>query len=146
MLVTGGPQTTIEPSIQTIAPWLSVTEGARAVEFYTAALGAVETYRLEGGAGKVAVAQLTVGGAPFWVQEDVESEPPMSRGSPIRMIVTVDDPDALFRRAVEAGATPVADVHEEHGWRTGSVVDPFGHDWEFSRPTGMEDQSGANRR
>jgi PhnB protein len=50
------------------------------------------------------------------------------------MIVTVDDPDALFARAVTAGATVVSPVHEEHGWRTGRVTDPFGHDWEMSKP------------
>jgi PhnB protein len=50
------------------------------------------------------------------------------------MIVTVDDPDAHFARAVTAGATEVAPVADEYGWRTGRVTDPFGYDWEFSRP------------
>jgi PhnB protein len=50
------------------------------------------------------------------------------------MIVSVDDPDAAFARAVAAGANVVADVHDEHGWRTGRITDPFGHDWELSRP------------
>ena len=46
----------------------------------------------------------------------------------------MSDPDAWFGRAVAAGATPIADVHDEHGWRTGRVTDPFWHDGEFSRP------------
>jgi PhnB protein len=49
------------------------------------------------------------------------------------MILSVGDPDALFERAVGAGAAAVAPVHDEHGWRTGRLTDPFGHDWEVSR-------------
>jgi PhnB protein len=49
------------------------------------------------------------------------------------MIVAVDDPEAWFGRATSAGMSAVAEVHEEHGWRTGRVLDRFGHDWEFGR-------------
>ena len=49
------------------------------------------------------------------------------------MVLSVEDPDAMFDRSVEAGAVIVAGVHEEHGWRTGRITDPFGHDWEISR-------------
>jgi uncharacterized glyoxalase superfamily protein PhnB len=45
----------------------------------------------------------------------------------------VEDPDALFERAVGAGAAAMAPVHDEHGWRTGRLTDPFGHDWEVSK-------------
>jgi PhnB protein len=51
------------------------------------------------------------------------------------MVMVVDDPDAIFARAVKAGATqvwPVAD--QEYGWRVGRVVDPFGHHWEIGKP------------
>ena len=49
------------------------------------------------------------------------------------MILSMEDPDLVFDRAVAAGATVVAQVHEEHGWRSGRITDPFGHDWEVSR-------------
>ena len=49
------------------------------------------------------------------------------------MILSVEDPGPVFDRAVVAGATVVAQVHEEHGWRPGRITDPFGHDWEVSR-------------
>jgi len=118
----------------TIAPWLTVGDGAKAMAFYKEALGAAEVYRLDGDDGGVAVAQLKIGDAAFWIQEDVESSlASIGRGS-VRMILTVGDPDALFNRAIAAGSTQVARVHDEHGWRTGRVTDPFGHDWEFSRP------------
>jgi PhnB protein len=124
-----------DPAIETsIAPWLAVADGARAVAFYRDALGAEERYRLDGEGGTVSVAQLQVGGATFWVQEDPEGAPESGGSRPIRIILTVDDPDGTYERAVAAGATPVAPVGEAHGWRTGRVTDPFGHDWELSKP------------
>jgi PhnB protein len=136
---TGRTATMTDSLIETtIAPWLAVSDGTSAVDFYREALGAVVTYSLDGDAGTVVVAQLTINGAPFWVQEDDASGPALGGSRTIRMILTVNDPDALFERAVAAGATLVASVHEEHGWRTGRVTDPFGHDWEFSKPLASE--------
>ena len=122
------------PVDTSIAPWLAVSDGARAVDYYQRALGAVDVYRLDGDEGKVIVAQLKVDGAAFWVQEDGEANPESGGVASVRMILTANDPDALFARAVAAGATQVAPVHEEHGWRSGRVCDPFGHDWEFAKP------------
>lgn len=119
-----------------VAPWLAVGDADRAVEYYKTAFGAVETYRLAGPDGRIAVAQLQLGGAALWVQDDPDASALPRAARPIRLILTVDDPDALFERAIAAGATQVAPVHEEHGWRTGRVADPFGHDWEFSRRSG----------
>ena len=117
----------------TIAPWLAVRDAQEAVDFYAAAFGALEEYRLEGDDGRVAVARLSVGGAPFWVQDDPDASPVAPGVGSVRMIVSVEDPFAAFERAIAAGATVVAPVHDEHGWRTGRLTDPFGHDWELSR-------------
>ena len=115
-----------------IAPWLAVGDAQQAVDYYKAAFGAVELYRLPAEDGSLAVAQLSVGGAVFWVQADSSARPEHSGGS-VRMILSVDNPDAVFEQAVEAGALVVAPVHEAYGWRTGRVTDPFGHDWEMSK-------------
>jgi PhnB protein len=116
-----------------IAPWLSVADGHAAVGFYRAAFGAAELERLED-AGRVVVARLAIGGADFWVQEDPEGDPhALGDRSPVRMILTVDDPDAMLARAVAAGARQVAPVHEDHGWRVGRLADPSGHHWEVGR-------------
>jgi PhnB protein len=121
---------TTSPSI---APWLAVRDAQKAVEYYKAAFGAVELYRLPADDGSLAVAQLSVGGAVFWVQNDSNASP-VGRGTgSVRMILSVDDPDAVFKQAVAAGAAVVAPIHEEYGWRTGRVTDPFGHDWEMSK-------------
>jgi PhnB protein len=116
-----------------IAPWLAVRDAQKAVDYYKAAFGAVELYRLPADDGSLAVAQLSVGGAVFWVQSDSNASPAEAGSASVRMILSVDDPDVLFERAVGAGATVVAPIHEDYGWRTGRVTDPFGHDWEVSK-------------
>jgi PhnB protein len=119
-----------------IAPWLSVKDSLQAVQFYKAAFGAIEAYRLDIPDGTV-VAQLTIDGAAFWVSEgspdNGKSNSP-SAAAAIRMILTVSDPDTLFARVIEAGASQVYPVGEEHGWRLGRLVDPFGHHWEIGYP------------
>lgn len=120
-------------AIPNIAPWLAVSDAKKAVDFYTAAFGAVESYRLDGEDGTIAVAQLSIGDAAFWVQHTIDTSPGARGEPPVRLILSVDDPDAVFAQAVAAGATVVASIHEEYGWRTGRVTDPFGHDWEMSK-------------
>ncbi|TME54316.1 MAG: VOC family protein [Chloroflexi bacterium] len=116
-----------------LAPWLAVRDAQRATDFYKAAFGAVEVYRLDGDEGTVAVAQLSIEGAVFWIQDDVDAGPERRGRGLVRMILSVDDPDTIFDRAVAAGAAVVAPMHEAYGWRTGRVTDPFGHDWEMSK-------------
>ena len=123
------------PLFAHIAPWLSVPDGTEAVHYYRRAFGAVETERLEDEPGRIAVAQLAIDGARFWVQQDPDSSPGTLGGkSPVRMILTVDDPDAMFARALAAGATEISPVSEGHGWRIGRIADPFGHHWEIGKP------------
>lgn len=121
----------------TIAPWLSVRESAKAVEFYKAAFGATEAYRMEDPGGGV-VAKLSVVGAEFWLSDESPEHgnfsPKSLGGGSVRMILTVANPDAVFAQAVNVGATEVFPVGEEYGWRLGRVIDPYGHHWEIGRP------------
>ena len=136
----------------TLAPWLTVADGTRAFEFYTAAFAAVETYRLEAPDGAL-ILRFSVGAAEFWVsggpkgseapaKPATDSEPPTSNaaaplgGDTIRMILTVPDPDTFFARALKAGAIEVFPVGEGHGWRLGRLIDPFGLHWEIGHPLG----------
>ena len=120
-----------------IAPILSVRNGARAIQFYKAALGAEELFRVDDGGGHV-VAQLSVDGAQFWLADESPQHfnfsPETLGGGSVRMILIVEDPDAAFQRAVAAGAKEVWPVSNQHGWRLGRVVDPFGHHWEIGKP------------
>jgi len=122
-----------EPRKTSIAPWLSVRRGPEAVRYYKAAFGAVELHRVENDEGEI-VAHLSIEGAEFWVSDDPDSSPETLGGGSVRMILIVEDPDSVFEQAVRAGATLVADMYEDHGWRIGRVADPFGHHWEVGRP------------
>ena len=122
-----------EPLKTSIAPWLSVRRGVEAVDYYKAAFGAAELHHVENEAGEI-VAQLSIGGADFWVSDDPNSSPEVLGGGSVRMILTVEDPDSVFEQAITAGGTVVAAVYEGHGWRVGRLADPFGHHWEIGRP------------
>ena len=118
-----------------IAPWLTVRDGRQALRFYQEAFGAVVVYRLEDPDAGV-VARLSVEGAEFWVSDgqlDGSRQESLGGGS-VRMILTVGDPDTVFARALAAGASEVFPVGEEHGWRLGRLVDPFGLHWEIGHP------------
>lgn len=126
-----------------LSPMLSVRHGAKAVEFYKAAFGAGELFRIEAPDGAV-VAQLSVGEAEFWVADESPEHKNFSPeslgaefrgGATVRMVMVVADPDAVFARAVKAGATAMSPVEDkEYGWRVGRIVDPFGHHWEIGKP------------
>ncbi len=115
---------------------LSVRNWVQALDFYKAAFGAMELYRVEGGG----VAQLAVDGAEFWVAEEspphLNFSPESLGGCSVRVLLQVEDPAAMCARAVAAGATQVVPVADEYGWRLGRIVDPFGHHWEIGRPLG----------
>jgi PhnB protein len=121
-----------------IQPELWIERAGVAVEFYERAFGASVLHRV--GEGDDIVAQLSVDGATFWV---ASADPGSGRLSPLaaggatgRTLLVVDDPDAVFARAVSAGATASAAVADEHGWRVGRLIDPFGHEWEIGKPLG----------
>lgn len=93
--------------------------GAAAVSFYEAAFGARVLHLV--GEGEDIVAQLAVDGAAFWVAAPGQSPkrfvPRVIEGATARLVLVVDDPDALFARAVEAGAEAKSAIDDEHGWR-----------------------------
>jgi PhnB protein len=118
---------------------LSVRRGRAAIEFYRAAFGAKEDYRVGGtDVHEAVVAQLSVGGATFWVADESPEHqnfsPETLGGGTTRMLLVVEDPAAMVQRAVAAGAREVRPVREEHRWLLGRIEDPFGHHWEIGRP------------
>jgi PhnB protein len=122
----------------TLAPMLSVRNGARAVDFYQAAFGASVLSRFDDDSGAV-VAHLSVAGAEFWLAdgspEHLNFSPESLGGCSVRLVLTVANPDAVFDRAVAAGAAVVWPVDDKsYGWRVGRIVDPFGHHWEIGKP------------
>jgi PhnB protein len=122
-----------------IVPELSVRRGQEAIEFYKEAFGAKVDYQVGGTPNNPdVVAQLSVGEATFWVSDEAPDSanfsPESLGGGTVRVLLIVQDPDAVVKQAVAAGASEVYPVGEEHGWRLGRIADPFGHHWEIGKP------------
>jgi PhnB protein len=117
-----------------VTPYLIVNGAARAIEFYKQAFGAEETFRMEAPGGRVGHAEIKIGDSHVMLADEHPEMgargPGAFGGSPISLVLYVEDVDAVVKRAVEAGAKltrPVAD--QFYGDRTGGVKDPFGHAW-----------------
>ena len=117
-----------------VTPSLVVRDAARAIEFYARAFGAEEVERMTGPDGTVMHAEIRIGDSIVMLGEESEqwgSRSPLStNGNPGSLHIYVDDADAAFARALEAGATvkyPLEDAF--WGDRYGKVTDPFGHEW-----------------
>jgi PhnB protein len=120
-----------------IAPMLSVRNGLKALEFYKAAFGATELFKVESETREI-VARLSVEGAEFWIADEspqhLNFSPESLGGGTVRMVMIVPDPDTAFARAIAAGGKVVWPVDNQYGWRLGRMVDPFGHHWEIGKP------------
>lgn len=132
------PPSTEKKTETAIAPLLNVRRGAEAIDFYIRAFGATTLNRIDAEDGSV-VAQLAIGNARFWLADESPTHqnfsPETLGGSSFRMALIVDDPHAVFDRAVAAGASSICPVRDEsYGWRIGRIVDPFGHHWEIGKP------------
>ncbi len=119
----------------TVAPYLITPDPAAAIAFYVTAFGAREIFR-QTRDGKVGHAEIVVGDSPIMLAPEFEfggvvaRSPVALNGSSAHVFLYVPDVDALFARALKAGAREVMAVADQpHGDRMGGVVDPFGHVW-----------------
>jgi PhnB protein len=121
-----------------IQPELWIERARAAVDFYVTAFGARVVHLV--GDGDDIVAQLCIDDACFWVGAAnavmKRLSPTQIDGATGRTLLLVDDPEDLVARAVAAGAIETSPVSDEHGWRIGRIVDPFGHEWEIGKPLG----------
>ena len=132
--------TTTAPTIAAtvLVPYITVTGGVRALDWYAEAFGAVEVLRVVGDDGRIGHAEITIGTARIMLSDeypeiDVRS-PQTLGGSATALHLTVPDIDGLFARAVAAGATSLSEPGDQvHGNRQGTLLDPFGHRWMLSQ-------------
>ena len=129
------------PGYHSVTPYLVVRGAAQALDFYARAFGAVEVLRLPMG-GLIGHAEIRIGDSIVMLADEMEgyAGPQTIGGSPVSLMIYTKDVDAMFDRAVAAGATvrrPVAD--QFYGDRTGVLVDPYDHVWSIA--THIEDVS-----
>ena len=134
----------IPDGYHSVTPYLIVDDGARALDFYKRAFGAKELMRMPAPGGKVGHAEIKIGDSVIMLADEAPEMDARSAkhygGSPVSLMVYVEDVDKLFPQAVGAGAKEVRPVTDQfYGDRSGTVKDPFGHSWHLS--THKEDVS-----
>lgn len=125
-----------------VMPYLCVDGAARAIEFYTQVLDAKERMRMDGPDGKVGHAELEIGDSVLMLSDAMPDmgvrSPRALGGTPVTVVVYLEDVDDVFARAIAAGATEVSPVVDQfYGDRSGQFEDPFGHRWNIA--THVED-------
>ncbi len=122
-----------------VTPYLTASDAVAALDWYIEAFGAVEEFRVVGDDGRLGHAEFTIGTAQFMLSDEYPEigvrSPTTIGGTATTLHLTVADVDALFARAVAAGATPQSEPADQpHGSRHGTLVDPSGHRWMLSQP------------
>lgn len=121
-------------AIHEVFAYLRLKDAAKAIEYYQRAFGATEKYRLCEPGGRIGHAELDFGGTTVMLSDEFpefDIHGPQSVGrTTVSIHLHVDDADAVLRRAVEAGGTIVRPAADQfYGERSGTVRDPFGHEW-----------------
>src|SRR6266446_525700 len=134
----------IPDGYHTATPYLIIRGAAEAIEFYKKAFGATELFRFPTPDGKIGHAEIKIGDSPIMLADeypDMGYKGPQSLGgSPVSIMIYVEDVDSVFNQAVVAGATVKEALQDKfYGDRLGTLVDPFGHRWHVS--THKEDVS-----
>lgn len=126
----------------TATPYLIVNDGAKALDYYKSAFGATEIMRMAEPSGKIGHAEIKIGDSPIMLADEFPDmgavSPKTLGGSPVSLMIYVDDVDAVVKKAVAAGGELTREIENKfYGDRSGSLTDPFGHQWHVS--THIED-------
>jgi PhnB protein len=127
-----------------LVPSLAVSDAAAAIDFYCHVFGAVERVRMPAPGGRIGHAELQFGDSLLMLADEFPAvghlSPESVGGTPVTLSLYVEDVDAVFQRALDAGAKPVRPVQDQfYGDRSGGFLDPFGHRWYVA--THIEDVS-----
>jgi PhnB protein len=134
----------IPKGYHTVTPYMIIDGAAAAIEFYKQAFGATELFRMDGPEGKVGHAEIMVGDSHIMLADEHPAMnalgPKTIGGAAIKLMIYIEDVDAVVDRAVTAGAKIIRPVADQfYGDRTGGIEDPFGHVWYVA--THIEDVS-----
>ena len=123
----------IPDGYHSLTPYLVVDGAAKALEYYAQAFGATELFRMEH-EGKIGHAEMKIGNSPFMLSDEHPERgfrgPQALGGSPVGLMIYVDDVDTVFKQAIDAGGVEKNAVQDQfYGDRSGTLTDPFGHVW-----------------
>jgi PhnB protein len=139
----------IPDGYHTLTPYLIAKDAAKAIDYYKKAFGARELFRMPGPGGAIMHAEIQVGDSPLMLADEMPGRPYRSPqaygGTPVSMMLYVEDVDSFFNRAVAAGGKVIQAVQDHfYGDRSGTFEDPFGHVWTIG--THKEDVSSEEMK
>ena len=134
----------IPDGYHSVTPYLIIKGAGDAIEFYKKAFGATELFRMAQPDGKVGHAEIKIGDSPIMLSDENPelgyTSPTTLGGTPVSIMIYVDDVDTIFKQAIAAGGKQQKPVQDQfYGDRSGSLQDPFGHVWHVA--THKEDVS-----
>lgn len=123
----------IPEGYHSVTPYLIIKGAADAIEYYKKAFGATELFRMDHG-GKIGHAEIKIGDSPIMLADEFPEmghrSPKALGGSPVGIMIYVDDVDTIYKKAIEAGGVEVKPLQDQfYGDRSGTLTDPFGHVW-----------------
>lgn len=127
----------IPDGYHSVTPYLICQGAAGAIDFYKSAFGAIELFRLPMPDGKIGHAEIKIGNSPIMLADEFPdmgfSSPTTLKGTPVSLMIYVEDCDTMFAKAIEIGATVVKPLQDQfYGDRSGCLTDPFGHVWSIA--------------
>jgi len=123
----------IPEGYHSLTPYLICDGAAAAIEYYKKAFGAIELFRMDH-QGKIGHAEMKIGDSPFMLADEYPEmgyrSPKALGGTPVSLMIYVEDVDTVYKQAIDAGATEVKPLQDQfYGDRSGTLTDPFGHVW-----------------
>ncbi len=124
----------IPEGYHSVTPYLSIKGAAAAIDYYKEVFGATELFRMPAPEGKIGHAEIKIGNSPIMLADEYPDmeflSPKTLGGTPIGLMIYVDDVDTMFKNAISAGAKELKPLQNQfHGDRSGTLKDPFGHVW-----------------
>jgi PhnB protein len=140
----------IPEGYHSVTPYLICDGAADAIEYYKKTFGATELFRMDHG-GKIGHAELKIGDSPIMLADEYPEmdyrSPKALGGTPVSLMIYVEDVDSVYKQAIDAGATEVKPLQDQfYGDRSGTLTDPFGHVWTIATHKEDVTMEEMNRR
>lgn len=123
----------IPEGYHSVTPYLIIKGAAQAIDYYKTAFGATELFRMEHN-GQIGHAEIKIGDSPIMLADEQPEmkylSPQTLGGTPVSIMIYVDDVDTIYKAAIDAGGVELKGLQDQfYGDRSGTLTDPFGHVW-----------------